>query len=67
MKKSSVDVESSELDADCQDIPLLFCTDLDSHANVITVSKHAAIINDDSRRSEVIPFNLDYESLRKIP
>ena len=35
-------------------------TDLDSHANMVVVGNHAAIINDAIRRADVIPFTLDY-------
>ena len=42
-------------------------TDLDSHANMVVVGKHAAIINDTCRRAEVSPFTPDYESLSKMP
>ena len=42
-------------------------TDLYSHANMVVVGKHAAIINDTGRRAEVSPFTPDYESLSKVP
>ena len=42
-------------------------TDLDSHANMVVVGKHAAIISDAGRRAEVRPFTPDYESLSKVP
>ena len=42
-------------------------TDLDSHANMVVVGKHAAIINDAGRRAEVSPFTPDYEALSKAP
>ena len=48
-------------------IPSLSRTDLDSHANMVVVGKHAAIINDTGRRAEVSPFTPDYESLSKVP
>ena len=42
-------------------------TDLDSHANMVVVGKHAAKINGTGRRAEVSPFTTDYESLSKLP
>ena len=42
-------------------------TDLDSHANVVVVGEHAAIINDTNRRDEVSTFTLDYKLLSKVP
>ena len=39
-------------------------TDLDSHANMVVVGKHAAIINDTGRK--VSPFTPDYESLKVL-
>ena len=41
--------------------------DLDYHANMVVVAKHATIINDTGRRSEVIPFAPDWDSLSKAP
>ena len=38
-------------------------TDLDSHANMVVVGKHVAIVNDTGRRAEVSPFTPDYEAL----
>ena len=34
---------------------------------MVVVDKHAATINDTSRRDEVSPFTPDYESLSKVP
>ena len=42
-------------------------TDLDSHANMVVVGKHVAIVNDTGRRAEVSPFTPDYEALSKVP
>ena len=50
-----------------RDVDGLSRTDLDSHANMVVVGKHAAIINDTDRRAEVSPFNPDYEVLSKVP
>ena len=41
--------------------------DLHSHANMVIVGKHAAIINDTGRRGEVYPFTQDYGSLSRHP
>ena len=41
--------------------------DLDYHASMVVVGKHAAIINDTGRRAEVSPFTPNYESLSKVP
>ena len=53
-----------ELDRDGDELSR---TDLDYHNNVLIVGKHASIINDTSRKSEVSPFTPDYESLSKVP
>ena len=42
-------------------------TDLDYHANMVVVGKHAAIINDAEGRAEASPFTPDYESRSKVP
>ena len=39
-------------------------TDLDSHANMVVVDKHAIRTPDAGRK--VSPFTLDYESLSKV-
>ena len=49
------------------DVDDLSRVDLNSHANMVVVGKHAAIINDTSRRTEVSSFSPEYESLSKVP
>ena len=49
------------------DVDDLSRVDLDSHANMVVVGKHAAIINNTGRRTEVSSFSPEYESLSKVP
>ena len=66
---SSGGIGGDDMDADNGVTSLLQLsrTDLDSHANIVIVGKHAAIKNGAGRRAEVIPFTPDYESLSKVP
>ena len=40
--------------------------DLDSHANMAVVDKHALIVSDAKRMAQVCPFALDYEALEEV-
>ena len=42
-------------------------TELDSHANMVVVGRHASIVSDTGRTAEVSPFTPDYEALQKVP
>jgi hypothetical protein len=42
-------------------------TELDSHANMVVVGRHALIISNTGRTAEVSPFTPDYEALQKVP
>ena len=66
---SSRGIGEFDMDVDNGVTPLLQLShaDLDSHANMVVVGKHAAITNDTGRRAEFIPFTPDYESLSKVP
>lgn len=42
-------------------------TDLDSHANMVVVGRHCAIIEHTGKFASVSPFTPDYEALSKVP
>jgi hypothetical protein len=42
-------------------------TDLDSHANMVVVGRHALIVSTSGKTAEVSPFTPDYEALQKVP
>ena len=42
-------------------------TELDSHANMVVIGKHAYIIATSDKTVEVNPFTPDYESLKNVP
>ena len=41
-------------------------TELNSHANMIVVGRHAYIMNSSGRTSQVSTFTTEYESLKKV-
>ena len=41
-------------------------TDLNSHANMMIVGKHAKLIADTRNKVDVIPFTPNYEALEKV-
>ena len=49
------------------DVDYLSRIELDSHANIVVVGKHAVIKNDTGKRAKFSPFAPDYESLSKVP
>ena len=42
-------------------------TELDSHANMVVVGRHALVVSDTGRTAEVNPFTPDYEALQQVP
>ena len=42
-------------------------TELDSHANMVCLGRHAIIIEDTGKTSDVKPFTPDYNALHKVP
>ena len=64
VSQATCNVSSGGIEGLGRDGDNLSRTDLDSHANIVVVGKHAAITNDNSRK--VSPFTPDYESLSKV-
>ena len=42
-------------------------TDLDSHANMVVLGKHAAIVNVLCKTAKVSPFSKHYKSMKQVP
>ena len=42
-------------------------TELDSHANMVAVGRHAYILNSSGRTAQIIPFTPEYELLKEVP
>ena len=64
VSQATCNVSSGGIEGLDRDGDNLSRTDLDYHANMVVVGKHAAIINDTGRK--VSPFTPDYESLSKV-
>ena len=57
-------VGTMEIDEDNDVMPR---TDLDSHANMVVIGKHAEILNVSGRTADVSPFSPEYESMKRVP
>ena len=55
---------ASDVDTTSQPEGIESRTDLDSHANMPVIGKHALILNDTGRVADVNPFTPDYKSMR---
>jgi hypothetical protein len=42
-------------------------TEMDSHANMVVVGRHALVLSNTGRTAEVSPFTPDYDALQKVP
>ena len=58
------DRESDESSDDNEDEESMSRMDLDSHANMAVVGRHAYILSDTGRTAEVNPFTPDYKSMQ---
>ena len=61
---NTCDRESDESSDDNEDEESMSRTDLDSHANMAVVGRHAYILSDTGRTADVNPFTPDYESMQ---
>ena len=54
---------SEEMRVDEMEVCVESCTELDSHANMLVVGKHAYIIAETGKKVDVSPFTPDYNCL----
>ena len=42
-------------------------TELDSHANMVVLGKHAFILNSSGKTAQVSPFTPEYDNMKEVP
>ena len=55
------------VDGDHNVVDSMSRTELDSHANMVVLGKHAMVIADTGKTAQVTPFTPDYKSMENVP